>query len=31
LLIAFAADIIFSPAAPALRLFPLQDTDAGFL
>jgi small-conductance mechanosensitive channel len=31
LLIAFAADIIFSPAAASLRLFPLPDVDAAFL
>jgi len=31
LLFAFAATTIFAPAAPGLRLFPLQDTDAEFL
>jgi len=29
--IMFAAKMIFSPASPALRLFPLQDRDAEFL
>jgi hypothetical protein len=31
LLFAFAATVIFAPAAPGLRLFPLQDIDAVFL
>jgi len=31
LLFAFAATTIFAPAAPGLRLFPLQDIDAVFL